>query len=110
MDVFHFVPEGWQGFTAVDDATASLHTDGTLEDELHFLAVAARKTEQIREDLGSAGEVIAAQVEQKMLGRRSDWTTADAEISRRSGQAVLKTDRDLARELEKLVSRLAGSR
>ncbi|MFH8756609.1 DISARM system SNF2-like helicase DrmD [Streptomyces atroolivaceus] len=110
VDVFHFVPEGWQGFTTTDDAPGSLHTDGTLEDELHFLAVAARKTEQIREDLGSAGEIIAAQVEQKMLGRRSDWTTADAEISRRSGQAALKTDRDLAKELEKLVGQLAGSR
>ncbi|MBM7441792.1 DISARM system SNF2-like helicase DrmD [Streptomyces sp. HB132] len=111
VDVFHFVPEGWQGFSAAeDDDPNSRHEDGTLEDELHFLAVAARKTEQIREDLGSAGEVIAAQVEQKMLGRRSDWTTADAEISRRSGQAVLKVDRDLAKELEKLVAELAGSR
>ncbi|MBT2524559.1 DISARM system SNF2-like helicase DrmD [Streptomyces sp. ISL-99] len=113
VDVHHFVPEGWQGFTAADATDAdpeSQHADGTLEDELHFLAVAARKTEQIREDLGSAGEVIAAQVEQKMLGRRSDWTTADAEISKRSGRAVLKVDRDLARELEKLVAELAGSR
>ncbi|MFH9135488.1 DISARM system SNF2-like helicase DrmD [Streptomyces sp. NPDC017524] len=110
VDVFHFVPEGWQGFTAADDDPDSQHEDGTLEDELHFLAVAARKTERIREDLGSAGEVIAAQVEQKMLGRRSDWTAADAEISKRSGQAVLKVDRDLARELEKLVAELAGSR
>ncbi|WP_406731800.1 DISARM system SNF2-like helicase DrmD [Streptomyces sp. NBC_01794] len=110
VDVFHFVPEGWQGFTAADDAPDSGHGDGTLEDELHFLAVAARKTEQIREDLGSAGEVIAAQVEQKMLGRRSDWTTADAEISKRSGRAVLKVDRDLAKELERLVAELAGSR
>ncbi len=110
VDVYHFVPEGWQGFTAADDDPDSRHEDGTLEDELHFLAVAARKTERIREDLGSAGEVIAAQVEQKMLGRRSDWTAADAEISKRSGQAVLKVDRDLARELEKLVAELAGSR
>ncbi|MFH8633389.1 DISARM system SNF2-like helicase DrmD [Streptomyces lydicus] len=108
VDVYHFVPQGWQGFQA--DSTDSEHADGTLEDELHFLAVAARKTEQIREDLGSAGEVIAAQVEQKMLGRRSDWTTADAEISKRSGRAILKVDRDLARELEKLVAELAGSR
>jgi superfamily II DNA or RNA helicase len=108
VDVYHFVPEGWQGFGA--SGTDSDHADGTLEDELHFLAVAARKTEQIREDLGSAGEVIAAQVEQKMLGRRSDWTTADAEMRKRSGKAVLKVDRDLARELEKLVAELSGSR
>ncbi|MEU1785904.1 DISARM system SNF2-like helicase DrmD [Streptomyces sparsogenes] len=109
VDVFHFVPEGWQGFHTSED-TASAHADGTLEDELHFLAIAARKTEQIREDLGSAGDVIAAQVEQKMLGRRSDWTTADREISKRSGKEVLKVERDLARELEKLVAELASSR
>ncbi|MFC9947330.1 hypothetical protein [Streptomyces pratensis] len=56
-------------FTTADDAPGSLYTDGALEDELHFLAVAARRAEQIREDLGYAGEIIAAQVERKMLGR-----------------------------------------
>lgn len=111
VDVFHFVPRGWQGFAPADDHTTdSGYEDGALEDELHFLAVAARKTERIREDLGSAGEVIAAQVEQKMLGRRSNWTTADAEITRRSGKAVLKVERDLARDLERLVGALADSR
>ncbi|WTV91408.1 DISARM system SNF2-like helicase DrmD [Streptomyces jietaisiensis] len=111
VDVFHFVPEGWQGFDAAQDhQTDSGYDDGALEDELHFLAVAARKTERIREDLGSAGEVIAAQVEQKMLGRRSSWTTADAEITKRSGKAVLKVERDLARDLERLVDALTGSR
>ncbi|WP_261687190.1 DISARM system SNF2-like helicase DrmD [Streptomyces mirabilis] len=111
VDVFHFVPAGWQGFDpAHDHQTDSGYDDGALEDELHFLAVAARKTERIREDLGSAGEVIAAQVEQKMLGRRSSWTTADAEITKRSGKAVLKVERDLARDLERLVDALTGSR
>ncbi|MGA5766540.1 DISARM system SNF2-like helicase DrmD [Streptomyces pseudogriseolus] len=111
VDVHHFVPEGWQGFDAAHDhQTDSGYEDGALEDEMHFLAVAARKTERIREDLGSAGEVIAAQVEQKMLGRRSNWTTADAEITKRSGKAVLKVERDLARDLEQLVNALAGSR
>ncbi|MEV5987176.1 DISARM system SNF2-like helicase DrmD [Streptomyces sp. NPDC052051] len=111
VDVFHFVPRGWQGFDPAHDfVTDSGYENGALEDELHFLAVAARKTERIREDLGSAGEVIAAQVEQKMLGRRSSWTTADAEITKRSGKAVLKVERDLARDLERLVDALTGSR
>ncbi|WP_351226570.1 hypothetical protein [Streptomyces sp. NPDC002133] len=44
------------------------------------------QTERVREDLGSAGEVIAAQVERMMLGRRSDRTIADPEITRRSGR------------------------
>ncbi|WP_156725261.1 DISARM system SNF2-like helicase DrmD [Streptomyces apocyni] len=111
VDVFHFVPEGWRAAPAEPGLDPeSSFADGTLEDELHFLAVAARKTETIREHLGSAGEVIAAQVERKMLGRRSDWTAADTEINKRSGRAVLKVERDLARDLEKLVAELAGSR
>jgi hypothetical protein len=61
-------------------------------DELPFLYIAAKKTETIREDLGSAGDVIAAQVELKMLGQRADWQTADVEIDRRT-----KINRDLAR-------------
>ena len=65
VDVFHFVPAGWQDAAAADGSA--------LEDELYFLYVAAKKVDQIREDLGSAGEVIAAQIEQKMLGKRADW-------------------------------------
>jgi ERCC4-related helicase len=101
VDVLHFVPRDWEqaDFGA-----------GTLEDEMRFLQHAVQKVEQIREDLGSAGEVIAAQVEQKMLGRRADWQSADAEISRRSANARQKVERDLARDLERLTSALAGSR
>jgi hypothetical protein len=106
VEVYHFVPAGWQRAESDPGAFA----DGSLENELYFLHHAARKVEQIREDLGSAGEVIAAQVEQKMLGRRADWQTADAEITRRSGRAVLKVERDLARDLERLTRRLAESR
>ena len=49
----------------------------------------------VREDLGSAGDVIAAQVEQKMLGRGADWQAADVEIARRSTRARLKVEREL---------------
>ncbi|GGT80925.1 helicase SNF2 family protein [Actinomadura citrea] len=102
VEVFHFVPKGWEG--------TKPREDGSLEDELHFLYVAAKKVEQIREDLGSAGDVIAVQVEQKMLGKRADWQTADAEISTRSGRAALKVKHDLARDLQRLADTLAGSR
>ena len=87
------------------------HADGSaLEDELYFLYVAAKKVDQIREDLGSAGEVIAAQIEQKMLGKRADWQSADVEIARRASIAELKINRELARDLEKLTGTLAESR
>jgi superfamily II DNA or RNA helicase len=116
VEVFHFVPAGWESASPPGPAAgASLLGDAsgepsTLEDELHFLYVAAKKVEQIREDLGSAGDVIAAQVEQKMLGRRADWQTADMEIAGRAKRAELKVNRDLARGLEKLTATLAESR
>ncbi|MEU7810432.1 DISARM system SNF2-like helicase DrmD [Micromonospora chalcea] len=101
VQVLHFVPAGWQH---VD------YTTGSLEDELSFLRVAVEKVEAIRADLGSAGEVIAAQVEQKMTGKRTDWQVTDAEIDRRASRARLRVERDLARELQKLTEALKGSR
>jgi superfamily II DNA or RNA helicase len=115
VEVFHFVPAGWEGADASavrrqHGASDSGDDTSALDDELYFLYVAARKVEQIREDLGSAGEVIAAQIEQKMLGKRTDWQSADVEIHRRSGNAELKINRDLVRELEKLTGTLRESR
>lgn len=101
VEVLHFVPAGWQ--------TTSFE-DGSLEDELAFLRVAAEKVERIRADLGSAGEVISAQVEQKMLGRRADWHAADVEIASRASRARLKVQRDLGRDLQRLTEALTGSR
>jgi hypothetical protein len=46
---------------------------GSLEDDLEFLHLVAEKVNAIREDLGSAGPVIATQVEEKMLGRRRQF-------------------------------------
>ncbi len=105
VNVYHFVPKGWE------DGDPG-RRDGALEDELHFLWVAAKKTEQIREDLGSAGDVIAAQVEQKMLGKREDWQTVDVEIELRArvGRAELRVIRNLAADLQKLTDTLNESR
>ncbi len=106
VNVYHFVPQGWERSDTAQDP------DDALADELHFLYIAAKKTENIREDLGSAGDVIAAQVEQKMLGRRTDWQTADVEIERRTklSRAELRIARDLARDLQRLTETLADSR
>ncbi|WP_200797677.1 DISARM system SNF2-like helicase DrmD [Streptoalloteichus hindustanus] len=101
VEVRHFVPVGWRQRT---------FNAGSLEDELAFLRVAAEKVERIRADLGSAGEVIAAQVEEKMLGRAADWHAADVEIASRAKRARLKVDRDLARDLQRLTDALASSR
>jgi hypothetical protein len=54
------------------------------------------KVDRIRDDLGSAGEVICAQVERKTLGRRAEWLTTDSETDRRAARARLKVERYLA--------------
>ena len=112
VEVYHFVPKGWESAGAPVTRSSSPAGDDSaaLDNELYFLYVAAKKVDQIREDLGSAGEVIAAQIEQKMLGKRIEWQTADVEISKRASNAELKINRDLVRELEKLTGTLAESR
>jgi superfamily II DNA/RNA helicase len=106
VEITHFVPRGWDGQRDEESGFA----EGTLEDAMAFLGVAVRKVEQIRTDLGSAGEVIASQVQQKMLGKRSSWQTADREIQSRAGKAVLKIERNLARDLEHAQEQLTRTR
>jgi len=52
---------------------------GTLEGDLEFLMIAARKVDAIRQDLGKVGPVIANQVEQALLGKRSKLDTTQTE-------------------------------
>ena len=99
VEVAHFVPRGWEQAEP-----------GSLEDELGFLRVAAEKVDRIREDLGSAGDVIAHQVEHKMLGRRSGWAETDAEITSRAGAARLQVQRELNDRVAELDRELTGSR
>jgi superfamily II DNA/RNA helicase len=106
VEIVHFVPKGWDKEREEDTGFA----EGTLEDAMAFLGVAVRKVEQIRTDLGSAGEVIASQVEQKMLGKRSNWQTTDREIQSLAGKAVLKIERNLAHDLQQAQEQLTRTR
>lgn len=106
VEITHFVPSGWDARRDEESGFA----EGTLEDAMAFLGIAVRKVDQIRTDLGSAGEVIASQVQQKMLGKRSSWQTADQEIRSRAGKAVLKIERSLARDLENAQEQLTRTR
>ena len=96
--VHHCVSAGWESASR-----------GSLEGDLDFLARVVSKVEQIREDLGSAGPVIAAQIEQAMLGRR---TTLDE--TRFSGaaasRALLEQERRMRERLAALRDELAESR
>jgi superfamily II DNA or RNA helicase len=102
--IHHFVSAGYT------DSDAADVRPGSLEGDLHFLAQAVRKVEQIRTDLGSVGPVIADQVTEAMLGRRTGrLDTRDTERAS-AARAMLAIERQLAAELDKLVGKLHESR
>lgn len=100
VEVFHFVSQGYQR-TAIEEYAAS-----ELDADLEFLMTAVKKVEQIREDLGKVGPVIAEQVEEAMLGKRTRLQTEYAERDNEGVKKMLKFERDLrtqiARQMEQL--------
>lgn len=98
VEIRHFVPDGWEedrsGFAA----------------ELGFLSLVAHKVEQIRDDLGSVGPVLADQVGDAMLGRRTriDDDAIDRARSR-PGTKVLQVERKLREGLARCHERLQES-
>lgn len=102
--VFHFAPQGYATHLAES------HTPRDLDNDLEFLMQAAHKVEQIREDLGKVGPVIAAQVEEAMLGKRTRLDTSLAEADAGAVKQLLKFERDLKKRVEALMAQLQESR
>lgn len=93
--VFHFVTSGYKkrseaGEVAVDD----------LDADLEFLARAVEKVNNIREDLGKVGMVIAEQVEEAMLGKRKRLDTQRLEEEAKALRKMFKFERDLRKQVE----------
>lgn len=99
VHVHHFVGAGF-------DATRPGQSPGDLEGDLEFLLRAALKVEAIREDLGKVGPVIAEQVEEAMLGRRRTLDTSRAERDSEPVRTMLKFERKLREQLQKLTDQL----
>ncbi len=97
--VHHCVSAGWQ--------TAQR---GSLEGDLDFLARVVAKVEQIREDLGSAGPVIAAQIEEAMLGRRTTLDDSHLGGAAAASRALLDQERRMRERLATLRDELHDSR
>jgi superfamily II DNA/RNA helicase len=95
--IHHFVGEGWEQAPA-----------GSLEADLGFLSLVARKVDTIREDLGSAGPVIADQVEERMLGKRRSLDAAAVDRSAPQGR-ISKLDRELSKRISDLRQALDAS-
>ncbi|MGI8412950.1 MAG: DISARM system SNF2-like helicase DrmD [Solirubrobacteraceae bacterium] len=101
--VYHFVGKGWQR-PRLEGAGADMAGD------LEFLFRAALKVDQIREDLGKVGPVIATQVEEAMLGRRVRLDTAQAEGEAAPVRGLLKSELRLRERLAELHEQVLETR
>ena len=103
--ICHPVSEGYKksDFGEVTNA-------GELEGDLELLMIAARKVNNIREDLGKVGPVIARQVEEAMLGSRSRLDTDIAETEAKSVRKQCPADRRIRERVERLYERLAETK
>ena len=104
--IAHFVGKGYNDREQqlVDTAV------GDLDADLEFLMRAVRKVEAIREDLGKVGPVIADQVQEAMLGRRTRLDTRRAEAEAEPVRKLFKFERDLARQIKALKDKLHDTR
>ena len=103
--IYHFVARGYK-----KQAEAHTVPVDELEADLEFLARAAEKVEHIREDLGKVGMVIAAQVEEAMLGKRKRLDTLQAEDEARAMKKLLKFERDLKKQVEQFAQQVHETR
>jgi superfamily II DNA or RNA helicase len=103
VHIHHFVGQGFNSAQMTGKV-------GDLEADLEFLMRAALKVETIREDLGKVGPVIAAQVEEAMLGKRTKLDTSRAEQEAEPVRRMLKFERKLREQLEKLAAQLDETR
>lgn len=104
VDVFHFVATGLEESAAKGDVLAA---------DFEFLHRVVNKVENIRQDLGKVGPVIAEQVEKIMLDGGDSprlLVTTQAEHDAQTARAVLKIDRDLRRILDDIHSRMDATR
>ncbi|HAI11898.1 MAG TPA: helicase, partial [Phycisphaerales bacterium] len=104
--VYHFVGSGY----SQQDENAFTQKAGDLEADLEFLMRVALKIEIIREDLGKVGTVIAQQVGEAMLGKRTKLDTDQAEKQAEPIRKMLKFERDLQKQVMALMDQYRETR
>src|SRR4029453_16350436 len=92
------------------NAAGARDAPGDIEGDHEYLMRAVLKVEAIREDLGSVGPVIADQIQQAMLGKRSDLDTRDAENKAEKARRFVAAERRLREKIAKLHERLIETR
>ncbi len=96
--IHHFVGEGWERAAS-----------GSLEADLGFLSLVARKIDTIRDDLGTVGPVLAKEVERKMLGLPADVDRRPADDRAKAARALNRIERNLREEVARLREQLDAS-
>lgn len=102
--IYHFVGKDYK------QQATPVSRPGELEGDLEFLMRAAQKVNNIREDLGKVGPVIAQQVEEAMLGHRTILDTAKAERESEPVRRMLKFERSVREQIERLREQLQETR
>jgi len=105
VSVYHFVAAGYK-----DETSPTEGSGASLAADLEFLYRAAKKVQQIREDLGKAGPVIAEQVEEAMLGKRRTLDTAKAERDNEPVRRLLRFEQNVREQTERLTNQLDETR
>lgn len=104
--VHHFVSAGYAERMRNAGAVAA----SALEADLEFLMRAVQKVENIRHDLGKVGPVIAAQVEEAMLGFRTRLDTESAERGAEPVRRMLTFQRRLEEQIARFRDQLDDTR
>lgn len=103
--IWHPVGKGFSASAAAN--TRSSHgKPGDVSGDHEYLMRAVLKIDTIREDLGSVGPVIARQIEEAMLGRRSGLDTAYAEAKAASARKFVTAEKRLQERIARLHDKL----
>ena len=95
----HFVGRGWEAAGP-----------GSLEADLGFLSLVARKVDQVRDDLGSVGEVLAEEVEAQLLGiRRGNVERQPSDPRKAASRTLNRLERELRERTAALRQQLSAS-
>jgi superfamily II DNA or RNA helicase len=110
--IYHFVGKYYQNQNENQNQGGGQNRvkPGELEGDLEFLMRAALKVNNIREDLGKVGPVIAQQLEEAMLGHRSVLDTSIAQRESEGVRRMLKFERQVREQIEKLREQLQETR
>jgi superfamily II DNA or RNA helicase len=99
--IYHFVSDQFESASP-----------GSLDADLQFLSTVARKVEQIRDDLGSVGQVLADQVTEAMIGSRRSLDDTQLSTSRSASarRQLAALERDLRQRFQDLHAKVLTSK